>query len=420
MKSIDVFYAIFIGKDKLTMNDNEINIEDILKNSAGNLYWKDLNGRYIGANNSCIELMLAHTSNFVGKTDREIYSSVMGSEEIKIIEQIDQEIIKTGKEKSDEEEGIDVHGKPAFYITRKMPLRNSHGNIIGVMGTSIDITARKQMEQDLRQAKTMAETATAKAEFEEEMRKTVMVLVGDIVHDLRTPIATIRTVATILEPIFSVLLEVIQEAKKLGAEKISLLSKKKLAYLQDNTPIESLNSAVSTMDDFINTTLIELANAQKAGYGSLTHDDLIKCSSRRILENTLDAYSIPHNIKVHLNIAYDFFLMGNSIVIMKILFNLIKNAIEQITLNGKGDITITTKDAGDKNLLIIKDTGGGAPPEVIVNLFKSYFTTKKNGTGIGLSYCKKTMEYFDGTLTCNSIYGEYMEFTLSFPKIDNN
>ena len=73
-----------------------------------------------------------------------------------------------------------------------------------------------------------------------------------------------------------------------------------------------------------------------------------------------------------------------------------------------------------KNLLIIKDTGGGAPPEVVSNFFKGYFTTKKNGTGIGLAFCKKTMKTFGGDLICNSVYGDTMEFILSFPKIDTH
>ena len=47
--------------------------------------------------------------------------------------------------------------------------------------------------------------------------------------------------------------------------------------------------------------------------------------------------------------------MGNSILMMKVLFNLIRNAEEQIIANGKGEITLTTKEAEDKNLLIVKD-----------------------------------------------------------------
>ena len=289
------------------------------------------------------------------------------------------------------------------------------------------------MEEELRQAKIAVEVASeeiakaeaekaaarAKAEAEEEMRKTVMVLVGDIVHDLRTPIATIRTVASILSKIHPALLEMSEELKEMGGEKYTLLNKKKWDYMIENTPVISLQESVSLMDNFINTSLADLATAQKAQSAELTHEDLIICSSRRILENTLDCYPpLPKKIILHQSTSYDFFLLGNSILIMKILFNLIINAIEQITSKSDavGDITISTEAAGAFNLLKIKDTGGGAPPEITANFFEGYFTTKKNGTGIGLAVSKKLMLSFGGDLTYISNNGESMEFILSFPK----
>ena len=94
-----------------------------------------------------------------------------------------------------------------------------------------------------------------------------------------------------------------------------------------------------------------------------------------------------------------------------------RNAEEQIIAYGKGEITITTKETEENNLLIVKDAAGGAPPEVLDNLFKEFFTTKKEGSGIGLVFCKKMIHNFGGDLTYNSVLGESMEFILSFPKI---
>ncbi len=127
--------------------------------------------------------------------------------------------------------------------------------------------------------------------------------------------------------------------------------------------------------------------------------------------------SFDADIIHHENITYDFELLGNSILIMKILFNLIKNASEQIHLNKKGEIFITTEETKYANLIKIKDTAGGVLPDVLPNLFKPYFTTKSKGTGIGLAYCKATMQKLGGDLAFNNICGESIEFILSFPKM---
>ena len=247
------------------------------------------------------------------------------------------------------------------------------------------------------------------------MRKTVMVLVGDIVHDLRTPIATIRTIGSLLSTIFPIINEIVDEAHVLGAKKTELLSKKQSNALRNNMIVNALQSSVIMMDNFINSTLLELKNAQQL---ELVGENLVKCSSRRILENTLDAYPLGNGITIHQNISYDFYLMGNSILIMKMLFNLIRNAVDQINLNGKGEIFISTEAVGDMNTIKVKDTAGGASTEAEANFFDGYFTTKKEGTGIGLAFCKKTMQTFGGNIICNNMFGQSIEFILSFPKME--
>lgn len=106
---------------------------------------------------------------------------------------------------------------------------------------STDITDFKKLQEDLFIAKEVAASAindkviaeqdsfiaTTKALAEQEMRKVAMVLVGDIVHDLRTPITCIKVVADLLETMFPILFEIFEEAKLLGAKKITILTEDK-------------------------------------------------------------------------------------------------------------------------------------------------------------------------------------------------
>lgn len=140
----------------------------ILQNTAGNLYWKDKTGRYLGANQVFISLAgLKHLDEIIGKTDRELFSSVLSNEKLMLLEETDRRIINSGVGESLKEEGIDANGKPAFYMTRKLPLRNDKGEITGLMGTSLDST--KEMQADI-----------ARSEFLANMR-----------HDIRTPLSGI-------------------------------------------------------------------------------------------------------------------------------------------------------------------------------------------------------------------------------------
>jgi len=401
-------------------------ITEIINQIPAPIFWKNTDSVFLGCNQFFVDLgQLSSPAEIIGKTDYDLpWSKNEASSYIKD----DQEVINSKLPKLNIEETLTLaDGRVVTLSTNKIPLFFNN-KVIGILGIFHDITERKIIERKLIDAKekiNKAKIAKAKADAaillsqtkadsEEEMRKTVMVLVGDIVHDLRTPLATIRVVADILDNLLPIALEIIEEADVLGAKKVKLLSKKKWDYLFEKTPINSIKNSISMIDNFIKSTLNELSNAQNEE----SIEDLTKCSSRRIIENTLEAYLFSERTIIKQNISYEFYLMGNSILIMKILFNLIKNALEQISLNDKGEIIITTESNEKSNLIKIKDTAGGAPPEVVSNFFKGYFTTKKNGTGVGLAFCKKTMKNLGGDIICNSIYGESMEFTLVFPKVE--
>lgn len=380
-------------------------LRNIIESVPGSIYWKDKNGVWVGANTHTFKTTGISAENLLGKTDYELWP-----EHAKELRENDIKVMNTGCTLSKEESVILPNGKKRYYAAEKMPLRDSNGKVIGIIGNSIDITELKETQEKL--AKAQLEITK-----EQEMRKTVMTLVGDIVHDLTTPISTIYTDAVILKELAPKLKDLIKEARESKLEKLNLINDAKLEYILNKMPISQIES-VFTMKEFIKATLRELSVAQKYQDGTIAREDLNKCSIRRVLENVMEGYPRQENLIINQCFSsYDFIFMGNSILMMKVLFNLIKNAEDQIIANGKGEITITTKEAGDKNILIIKDTGGGAPPEVVENFFKDFFTTKKGGTGIGLAFCKRIMHNFGGDITFHSNFGESIEFILSFPKV---
>lgn len=400
---------------EMSQSRTESYLNNIIRLIPANIYWKDLNSVILGGNLShAKDAGFSDPKEVIGKTEHDFVWRDQADEIIRN----DQVIMNSGIGSQLEETARLVDGALHTFLTCKDPLRDKNNQVIGIIGVSTDITHFKQLQTDLLQAQTLAaEHAITKATAEEEMRKTIMVLVGNIVHDLRTPLTTIKTVTDLLETLSPYFLEMFEEAQSLGAKKLALLNQDNWNYLLNKTPITDIQNGITMINDFINTTLNELANAHKAISSELTQEDLTINSSHKIINKTLKTFPFSdlERSKITFKAMHDFDFMGNSILMMKLLFNLIKNALEQIALNAKGEIIISTQKSIDYNLIIIKDTAGGAPLETVAELFNAYFTTKKEGTGIGLAFCKKTMLNFGGDIECSSIYGESMEFILKFP-----
>ena len=116
----------------------------------------------------------------------------------------------------------------------------------------------------------------------------------------------------------------------------------------------------------------------------------------------------------------DFKFLGNFTLAMHVIMNLLKNAVFYIQKASKGEITIWFTQTAKTNEIHFKDTGTGIPTQVLPHIFDSFFTTESStGTGVGLAFSRMVMQSHNGEINCISKEGEYTEFILSFPKIDN-
>ena len=138
----------------------------------------------------------------------------------------------------------------------------------------------------------------------------------------------------------------------------------------------------------------------------MTSDDLVPCSMNASLRATLGNYLFEEEEEDLVQWdREDFQFLGNEVLIIRVLSNLLKNSLQQIKKNQRGEIFITTELGETVNRLHFKDTAGGAPPEIVEHLFEGYYTNKEKGTGIGLAFCKLTLKSFGGDITCQSVYG---------------
>jgi len=104
----------------------------------------------------------------------------------------------------------------------------------------------------------------------------------------------------------------------------------------------------------------------------------------------------------------------------QVLLNLVLNGVQAI--EGEGKLTIAAKvnatgGPGQADLveISVSDTGAGIPPESLERIFRPFFTTKRGGTGLGLSLCRRIIRQHGGALTVESKLGKGSRFIIRLP-----
>ncbi|TCJ17820.1 hybrid sensor histidine kinase/response regulator [Flaviaesturariibacter flavus] len=103
---------------------------------------------------------------------------------------------------------------------------------------------------------------------------------------------------------------------------------------------------------------------------------------------------------------------------LKIAFlNIVINAVEAMPADGSGtlDITVTTED--DRHVAVVRDNGCGIPEENISRLFEPYYTSKRNGMGLGLAATLNILQAHKAQIDVSSAVGQGTTFTISFPAV---
>jgi len=125
--------------------------------------------------------------------------------------------------------------------------------------------------------------------------------------------------------------------------------------------------------------------------------------------------NIPGNIKITISVyPEDISIIADYAQVEQILINLIKNAVEAISMKKNGTIQLKAFNADNCTLIQVEDNGIGISGDIIEDIFVPFYTTKENGSGIGLSLSKQIMQNHDGTISVNSSPDKGSRFILKF------
>jgi two-component system CAI-1 autoinducer sensor kinase/phosphatase CqsS len=150
-------------------------------------------------------------------------------------------------------------------------------------------------------------------------------------------------------------------------------------------------------------------------------------STSDLLSSAIKEYGFDHESqreKVILNTKDNFIIKADKTSFTYVIFNLLKNSLYYLKSHPNEYVKIYVKiglENSKYNQLIVEDNGPGIPADKIKRIFDSFYTSgKKEGTGLGLDFCKKTMDSFEGKIECESEVGKFTRFILSFPKLSES
>jgi PAS domain S-box-containing protein len=257
------------------------------------------------------------------------------------------------------------------------------GGTAEVMGTIVDVTESKRAEQERERIRQL-ETDLA------HMNRVSMLgeLAASLAHELNQPITGAVTSARAC-----------------------------LNWLAHNPPgLERARAAAARIEND-GTRAAEIINRLRAFYkkGAPPQREVVDVSEivREmfvLLHNQLD----PQTIKVVTLFAADVpKVLVDRVQLQQVFMNLMLNAIDAMKDTG-GELTIRLQTEGDHVLVSVTDTGVGLPPDNTSQIFNAFYTTKSQGTGMGLAISRSIIEAHAGRLwaSTNGTRGATFHFTL--------
>lgn len=367
-------------------------LEKVLASTGGNVYWLDQNCVYQGCNHNVAKtLRLRSREEIVGLTDDDLlrYGN-WNMEQAESFARDDREVIQTKKPKCNVEEPViyDENGNAVYFLTTRIPIFDDKGDVIGIVGTSTDITALKKAEQSLLIAKQQAEAAhQAKTEF-----------LASMSHDVKTPLGGVIATSELLASRANN-----AEDKKM-LEDIERCGKRLLSFFENCIELSKM--------DMAELQVIEKVFSMKKITDAI-HDLFVpRATAKKLL------------FSVHLDSSLPDALVGNQNNIYRVILNLIGNAMK-FTEKGAVDLSMKLHERmDDENVIIkiiVKDTGIGIPKdkqkiifEKLQRLTPSYYN-KQEGHGIGLYIVDQYVNAMHGHIDVESDVGKGSVFTVTLP-----
>ncbi len=334
---------------------NQLKFEKVLLETLPNaIYYKNKEGEIIACNQSFCQLFNLKKSEVIGKTAYDFYPKDIAKRNTLI----DIEILKAQVANTSE---IAIHfpnKQMKFFILNKAVYKNIDGSIGGIVCVMDDITERMQQKQFLIQQSKLAEMGD---------------MVAAIAHQWNEPLVELSAQVQDIQTSY-----MLDELENINIEEFVNDSMVQIQYMS------------KTLSDFRNF----LKPSTKKDMFSLpkSFEEIFEIISKQIFYSNI---KLKHNYKDN---KEELMIFGYENEFKQVLLNIINNAKNKIIVKNKedeefkGEISINVSTEQNYNIIQISDNAGAIKEDIIDRIFDPYFTTKEDGTGIGLYMAKVIIE----------------------------
>jgi len=372
-------------------------LRTLIDNMPDNIYVKDKESRFIVANIAVAHLMGAGTpESLIGKTDFDFYPRELSEKYYAD----GQKVMQTERPLVGQEEpAVDPEGHRKWFSTTKVPLRDSHGKIVGIVGISRDITARKLIETD--REKLLQTLAFKNKELESILYVTS--------HDLRSPLVNIQGFSSELSRCCDLIHAALRD--KIKASDIS--EEVETAFNKDvPEALEYILTSARKMDSLLSGLL----RLSRLGQVAVEIERLDMNAILTDVTKNMEFQVKEAGATVKLETLPE--CLGDSSQINQIFSNILDNALKYLDETRPGVIHIYGKIENGRSVYCVEDNGVGIAPEhqnKIFEVFHRLEPDKKKGEGLGLTIVRRILDRHNGKIWVESEPGKGSKFYVSLP-----
>jgi len=270
-----------------------------------------------------------------------------------------------------------------WFLVRGVPLRDQHGRIVKWYGTLTDIEDRKRAEQDREKFR----------QFEADLAHVNRVsmlgeMAASLAHEIKQPIAAAITSANSC-----------------------------IEWLAHEPPNVDRARAAATRIDKYGNRATEIINRIRSLYKkSPPQRELVDVNGViNEMLTLLQSEATRYPISIRAELTADMpEITADRVQLQQVFMNLILNAIEAMRYEG-GELTVKSQLQDGRLQFSVSDTGVGLPKETIDQIFSAFYTTKPQGSGMGLAISRSIVESHGGQLWATSNDGPGATFHFSLP-----